>query len=86
MRLHDPEYKPPPPDPYDFGGFDWPYDEANLLVLWLKWQDDSFMPFEGGFFDQPPEWHQMIHVMNRMYGIIRHQAELKLEARHPPNG
>ena len=86
MRIHDPDYKPPRPDPYDFGGFEWPYDEANLLELWLKWEDNAFMPDPGGFFDQAPEWHRMIHQMRRVYGIIRYQAELKVNAKHGDHG
>lgn len=86
LRLHDPDYKPPAPSGYDFGGFDLPYDSANLLELWLKWEENAFMPEPGGFFDQPPEWHEMIHVMRRMYNIIAHQVELKIRARHPDNG
>ena len=85
MRI-DPDYKPDAPDTYQFGGFAWPYDEANLLELWLKWEENAFMPEPGGFFDQAPEWHQMIHTMRRMYGILRHKIEIQVKARHPDNG
>lgn len=82
MRV-DPDYKPPPPDALDFGGFDWPYDEANLLELWLKWEDNAFMPCAGDYFDQPPEWHQMIREIRRIYGVLRYKVELQVKARHP---
>lgn len=81
----DPDYVPAAPKPFELSGFDWPYDQFNLFELWLKWEEDSYMPCEGDYFDQPPEWHQMIKTFRPIFSIMRHKVEIQVKARHPDN-
>lgn len=81
MRI-DPDYEPPTPRQFELSGFDWPYDDFNLFELWLKWEENSYMPFAGGYFDQPPEWHQMIQVMRRVFSVMRYLVEKQVKARN----
>jgi hypothetical protein len=79
----DPAYSAPTPDPFDFGGLAWPYDEADCFELWLQWEEHGVMPEPGGYFDQPPEWRAMIHAMRRIYNVLHYQVEQEVKARKP---
>lgn len=83
---HDPDYEPDPPEAYDFSGFDWGYDSADLFEMWVQWEENGVMAVAGGYLDQPPEWRDMIHTFRRIYGIMRHKVEIQVKGRNPPNG
>ncbi len=83
---HDPDYVPSRPDPYDFSGFDWPYDAADLFEMWIQYEENGVLAVAGGYMDQPPEWREMIRALRRVYGLLVHQIKLQVKGRKPPNG
>lgn len=66
----DLKWKPPEPDidEFKYDGDLIPHNDA--YELWLKWEENAFMPHPGGYWDQHPHWRAMIHKFRRLYQVV----------------
>jgi len=60
------KHTPPLPKDFDFAGFWQP--RASVMRQWRMWNDHGIMPFEGGYYDQPPEWRYDMESCDAIYG------------------
>lgn len=54
---------------------------ADAWELWLKWEEQGFMPDPGGYWDQHPLWRAMIHEYRRIYRGVAWVVRQEIEAR-----